>query len=64
MVTSRKHSAAEHTGTQSIERALRILRELAARGEFGWRLSDLAASGARGIGPGASSRTFLSDPQT
>jgi hypothetical protein len=43
VVTSRKHSAAEHTGTQSIERALRILRELAARGEFGWRLSDLAA---------------------
>lgn len=43
MVTSRKQSAAEHTGTQSIERALRILRELAARGEFGWRLSDLAA---------------------
>ncbi len=33
---------AQH-GTQSIERALRILRELAARGEFGWRLSDLAA---------------------
>ena len=33
----------EHSGTQSIERALRILRELAARGEFGWRLSDLAA---------------------
>lgn len=32
-----------HSGTQSIERALRILRELAARGEFGWRLSDLAA---------------------
>lgn len=31
------------SGTQSIERALRILRELAARGEFGWRLSDLAA---------------------
>jgi len=30
-------------GTQSIERTLRILRELAARGEFGWRLSDLAA---------------------
>ncbi|CAN5816189.1 IclR family transcriptional regulator [soil metagenome] len=34
---------AAHSGTQSIERALRILRELAARGEFGWRLSDLAA---------------------
>ncbi|MEJ8825911.1 helix-turn-helix domain-containing protein [Variovorax humicola] len=35
--------ATENTGTQSIERALRILRELAARGEFGWRLSDLSA---------------------
>lgn len=35
--------ASESSGTQSIERALRILRELAARGEFGWRLSDLAA---------------------
>ncbi len=33
-----------HAGTQSIERALRVLRELAARGEFGWRLSDLAAA--------------------
>jgi DNA-binding IclR family transcriptional regulator len=31
------------TGTRSIERSLRILRELAARGEFGWRLSDLAS---------------------
>ena len=38
-----KPPPAEHSGTQSIERALRILRELAARGEFGWRLSDLAA---------------------
>lgn len=33
----------QRTGTQGLERALRILRELAARGEFGWRLSDLAA---------------------
>lgn len=30
-------------GTQSIERAVALLRELAARGSFGWRLSDLAA---------------------
>ncbi len=30
-------------GTQSLERAQRMLRELAARGEIGWRLSDLAA---------------------
>ena len=35
-------SASGH-GTQSIERALRIVRELAARADFGWRLSDLAA---------------------
>jgi len=41
--TPRKTPAPERSGTQSIERALRILRELAARGEFGWRLSDLAA---------------------
>ena len=41
--TSRQAQAPTHSGTQSIERALRILRELAARGEFGWRLSDLAA---------------------
>jgi DNA-binding IclR family transcriptional regulator len=34
---------AQCTGTQGLERALRVLRELAARGEFGWRLSDLAA---------------------
>jgi DNA-binding IclR family transcriptional regulator len=29
-------------GTQSIERAVGLLKELAARGNFGWRLSDLA----------------------
>lgn len=43
MKTTREAQAPPHSGTQSIERALRILRELAARGEFGWRLSDLAA---------------------
>jgi DNA-binding IclR family transcriptional regulator len=43
MPASRKRPAVKSTGTQSIERSLRILRELAARGEFGWRLSDLAA---------------------
>lgn len=43
MPTSRKRPVAKTAGTQSIERSLRILRELAARGEFGWRLSDLAA---------------------
>jgi DNA-binding IclR family transcriptional regulator len=30
-------------GTQSIERAVVLLKELSARGTFGWRLSDLAA---------------------
>jgi len=30
-------------GTQSIERAVALLKELSARGTFGWRLSDLAA---------------------
>lgn len=29
-------------GTQSLERGARLLRELAARGSVGWRLSDLA----------------------
>ncbi len=43
MKTSRKTHDHALSGTQSIERALRILRELAARGAFGWRLSDLAA---------------------
>lgn len=31
-------------GTQTIERAVLVLKELAARGNFGWRLSDLATS--------------------
>jgi DNA-binding IclR family transcriptional regulator len=30
-------------GTQSIERAVALLKEVSARGTFGWRLSDLAA---------------------
>lgn len=34
--------AEECSGTRSVERALRLLRELSSRGEFGWRLSDLA----------------------
>jgi len=42
LATSRRRAAPENAGTQSIARSLRILRELAARGEFGWRLSDLA----------------------
>jgi DNA-binding IclR family transcriptional regulator len=31
------------TGTQSIERAVRLMRALATRGHFGWRLVDLCA---------------------
>jgi DNA-binding IclR family transcriptional regulator len=31
------------SGTQSIERAVLLLREIAARGSFGWRLMDIAA---------------------
>ena len=31
------------SGTQSIERAVRLLREVAVKGRFGWRLSDLAS---------------------
>lgn len=33
----------ERNGTQSIERAVALLREISARGDFGWQLSDLAA---------------------
>src|SRR5262245_42629554 len=35
--------AEDRHGTQSIERALRVLIELTARSRFGWRPSDLAA---------------------
>ena len=35
--------AASRSGTQSIERAVQVLRELAARGRHGWGLWDLAA---------------------
>ncbi len=38
MKTSPRH------GTQTVERAALVLKELAARGSFGWRLSDLAKS--------------------
>jgi DNA-binding IclR family transcriptional regulator len=30
------------SGARSVERALRLLKELSSRGEFGWRLSDLS----------------------
>jgi DNA-binding IclR family transcriptional regulator len=33
----------QRRGTQSIERAIGLLREISARGQFGWQLSDLAA---------------------
>lgn len=36
-------SPQSRSGAQSIERAVALLKELAARGSFGWRLSDLAA---------------------
>lgn len=33
---------AERSGTQSIERAVALLREISTRGQFGWQMSDLA----------------------
>ena len=33
----------ERSGTQSIERAIALLREISTRGHFGWQMSDLAA---------------------
>jgi len=35
--------AASRSGTQSIERAIRVLTEVTARSRFGWRPTDLAA---------------------
>lgn len=40
--TRRKASAQKRAGTQSIERAASILREVALRGRSGWSLSELA----------------------
>jgi DNA-binding IclR family transcriptional regulator len=40
---SRRTSAGDSYGTQSVERTIGILRVIAARGRFGWRLSDLCA---------------------
>lgn len=34
----------ERSGTQSLARGIKLLRMIAARPQFGWRLSDLAAS--------------------
>jgi DNA-binding IclR family transcriptional regulator len=36
-------TTSRRTGTQSLERAVTLLREVAAHGAFGWRASDLAA---------------------
>lgn len=36
-------AASRRTGTQSIERAILVLRELATHGKFGWGLGELAA---------------------
>jgi DNA-binding IclR family transcriptional regulator len=36
--------AAERPGTRSLSRLIRLMRLLAARPQFGWRLSDLAAA--------------------
>jgi len=35
--------AADRNGTQSLSRGIRLMRAVAARPQFGWRLSDLAA---------------------
>ena len=37
-------SAPERSGTQSLGRGIKLLRVMASRPEFGWRLSDLAAA--------------------
>ena len=42
-MTSAPKSSVERTGTQSIERAVHILREVAMRGSAGWELQELAA---------------------
>jgi DNA-binding IclR family transcriptional regulator len=36
-------NVAAPSGTQSIERAIRVLKEITTRSKFGWRPSDLAA---------------------
>lgn len=37
-------TGADRTGTQSLGRGIKLMRMIAARPEFGWRLSDLAAA--------------------
>jgi DNA-binding IclR family transcriptional regulator len=46
----------ERSGTQSIERAVSLLREIATRGQFGWQLSDLA--GRCGLGKSTAHRVL------
>jgi hypothetical protein len=41
--TSESVHARMRSGTQSLERAICLMRELAARNRAGWRLGDLAA---------------------
>jgi len=36
--------SADRSGTQSLTKAIRLMRAIAARPEFGWRLSDLSAA--------------------
>jgi len=36
-------AAPDRTGTQSLSRAIKLMRTIAARPDFGWRLSDLAS---------------------
>lgn len=40
----RPAAAPDRTGTQSLGRGIKLMRMIAARPEFGWRLSDLAAA--------------------
>ncbi|MGV3572615.1 MAG: IclR family transcriptional regulator [Ramlibacter sp.] len=49
---------AERAGTQSLLRGVALLRALATRGQFGWRLSDLAA--ACGLDKGTTHRILAS----
>src|SRR5436305_1258442 len=35
---------ADRSGTQSLARGIRLMRAIAARPQFGWRLSDLSAA--------------------
>src|SRR5687768_3906572 len=49
-VKSSSTDPAPRTGTQSIERAVFLLREIASRGRTGWGLRDLAQH--CGLGPG------------